>query len=176
MTFPLEIFPTLTGNVGGGARICSGGVGSFNGAGISAKDSSQFIRVNSSMVITTRSDGSPTGYGSTFSVKSEGKARFNVKNISPFKSLCTKGIYENHSFISDFEAWPLNNAVNEQNNGRGHNECEKKFPEIRRSYGLNQRTRNQEVPDKGYDQRRLRAKNFNVRHRLTPTCQVKLHD
>lgn len=176
MTFPFEIFPTLAGNVGGSTRVSSGRVRCPDGAGFSVKNSSQFGRMNRSMVIATRRHGSPTGYGSFFGVKSEGKASFDINNFFPFNSLRRERIYDSHSFISDFESRALNNAINEENNRHRNNDGKKKFPEIGRNNGLDQRSRNQKVTDKGDSYCGFRTKDFFIRQSCTPTCQVKLHD
>ncbi len=160
----IETIPSQFGDIRSSARISSRGIASANESGTAGDQPLNFVRVDSSVVVTTRRERSPRGVTLTLSVKSKRVSRFNFKDVLPADVNPAEGIVDDDSLIANLETWAMNNEANQNRNECCDRDSACCINPITSENGLDDRKSQQSVTAVGSKDGGFGTEEFNVRH------------
>ena len=160
----IETIPSQFSDIRSSAGIGSGGIAGANESSAVGNQPFNFVRVDSSVVVTTRRERSPRGVTLTLRVESKRVSRFNLKNVLPADVNLAEGIVDYDSFIANLETWAMNNEANQNRNECCDRDSACCINPITSENGLDDRKSQQSVTAIGSKDGGFGTEEFNVRH------------
>jgi len=126
-------------------------------------------------MVTTRRQSSPSGVTLTFSVKSKGVTRFDLQDILPANFDAAEGVINDDSFISNLQAWAMNNQVNPDGNESCDRDATSSIKRVASEDGLDDSEEQQSVSAVRSKDCRFGAEEFDVCHVDDSLIEKVLH-
>ena len=160
----VETVPSQFSDVRSSARISTRRIAGTNESGAAGDQSLNFVRIDSSVVVTTRRQRSPRGVTLILSVKSKRVARFNLKNVLPTDVNAAEGIIDNNALIANLNTWSMNHKVDQDRNECCDRDASCCIDGIAAHDRLNYSESQQSVTAVSSKDRGFGSEEFNVRH------------
>lgn len=164
----MKLFPPLSSDVSSRSRISARRVGRPNQSSITADYSSHFSGMNGSVVISTRSNGSPTCQNFGTCMKCKCVSCFDLCDLPPSNVSRRNRVNNPYTFIGNFQSWPLYDTVNEYSNEGTHQCSPKQILNVASKNRLEYCSKEEKVPKYRSDKPRFWSKDFSVFHAGSP--------
>jgi hypothetical protein len=162
----IEVVPAQFSDVGSSARISSRRIASADQLSAVGNQALNFVRIDSSVMVSTRRESSPSGITFTLRMESKRVARFNLEDILPTNFDAIQGIVNDDALITDLKTWAMDNQVNECGNESGNSHASSGINEITSNNGLNNSETKKTITTVRSKNRSFRSEEFNVRHSI----------
>ena len=160
----IETIPTQFSDVRSSSRISARRIASADQGSAAGNQTSNFVRTDSSVMVTTRRQCSPRGITLTLSVKSKRVMRFNLQNILPAELDSAQGIIDDDSFVANLQTWVMDNQINPDRYEGCNGNTSRRINRIPSKDGLQNSQEEQSVTAVRSKDRRLGTEEFNVGH------------
>lgn len=172
----MKLFPSLPSDVSSGSGISPRRVGRPNQSSVVADYSAHFGGVHCPVVISTRSNSSPTRESLGICVKCERISGLDMNHLFPSKVASRNRVNDFYTFIGNYQSWPLNDTVKEYSNEGTHQGSPKEILSVASKNRLDYCSKQEKVSKHRSDNPRFRSEYFGIFQAGSPRRKVGQND